>query len=110
MNWPWSAPQPAVPPPPSPVEELPEPAQERLARLEAQFSQMQLEWADTLDKITRWAGKMAARERQRLHRDLAAAESAQEAPGDTNGEGGDQIPPQNRKAALRSFLAQKRRA
>lgn len=109
MRWPFSQQKERRAPPPPEAESLPADALERLGTLERSFAQLQLEWSDTLDKIQRWAGRMAARERQRIHRDLEAAGSREDGPGDTNGlEAGVQSP-HDRKAALRARAAQIRR-
>jgi hypothetical protein len=105
--WPWSPVKPAAAAPPSSA--LSESEAQRLERLEAQFSQLQLQWTDTLDRIQRWAGRMAARERQRVHRDLEQLngdESSQEPAGDTITAQAGIDPRQQHKAALRARALQ----
>jgi hypothetical protein len=63
---------------------------ERIVALEAQNTQLQLAWSETLDKIGRWASKQAARERRRVDRDLDLLAGddgpiAQDGAGDANG-------------------------
>jgi hypothetical protein len=71
--------------------------------------QLRLEWSETLDKIARWAGRQAARDRQRMIREMDDAEAAEDAPGETNGSGVAGDPRHSAKAALRARLAQNRR-
>src|SRR5688572_23820024 len=111
-DWPWRRKQdPPPPPPPEPVQ-LSEEADLRLKRLEHEFAVMQQEWSDTLDRIGRHFARIAARERSRLQRDIAAAEgNAQDALGDTNAQGeaiGSGQNPQDRKAALRAQVNSQR--
>jgi hypothetical protein len=94
----------------------------RVVALEAQITQLQLSWQETLDKLGRWASKQAARERRRVDRDLDhlagegsenGSDSLEDAPESTNGGGPD---PQVggaadravRKAQLRARAAQLR--
>lgn len=121
--WPWSAPQSASRAPAAASEHPPEPPAAtlltRLAELEAQVShlrservQLATEWADTLERITRWASRQAGRERRNAVRALDLDEAAQqEASGDTishhpegNG-GGDFATVRDRKAELRRRLS-----
>ena len=106
---------PLVPPPPpsarTEADDLPLTALQRLQQLEADFAQLRLEWSDTLDRIQRWAGRMAARERQRIHRDLdqlGGDSASPEAAGEPNGNGGGVDPRQSLKAQLRARAAQMR--
>lgn len=106
--WPFQTPKPSQPPPPAPEEGTAEELRERLARLEREFLQLQTEWADTLDKIGRHFAKAAARDRQRLHRDIGALEAHEDAPQPTNGEGAGGDSPHDRKAALRAAVNARR--
>lgn len=61
------------------VVELPEPEplsasdREVLDALVAEVKQLRIEWAETLDKVNRWASRQAARQRKELHANLDAA-------------------------------------
>jgi hypothetical protein len=120
--WPWTRTQRAADPletavPPS--ETLPpavaQPIAARLTDLEAQVSQLQLAWSETLDKLTAWGNRQAARERRRADRALDqlggdpsnGAETHEDALGATNGADlttGSLVDRAARKAALRAQL------
>lgn len=101
-KWPWNRQQTPSEPPAPPLEQ-------RVAALETALPALQLQWQETLDKLGRWSGRQAARERARVNRDLdqlgEGPETLEDAPGDTNGGGpGVQVPTTIRaaqKAALR---------
>lgn len=42
----------------------------KLARIEAQFADLQLSWAETLDKLSAWANRQATRDRRALQQRL----------------------------------------
>jgi len=96
--------------PPADDEDGPPPALlDRVTRLEREFLALQTEWADTLDKIGRHFARSAARDRQRLHRDLTALENpSQDAPGDTISPEGISHPAPDAKARLRALVNQRR--
>lgn len=102
--WPFDPPKPETPPPPPEADELSESDHERLGRLEREFLQLQTEWADTLDKIGRHFARAAARDRQRLHRDLSSLETPEDAPGPTNGESQGSGQASDAKARLRAAV------
>lgn len=53
----------------------------KLARIEAQFADLQLSWAETLDKLSAWANRQATRDRRALQQRLEPEpESIEEAP------------------------------
>lgn len=106
--WPFepakSRPAKREPEPESPPESL----LERLERLERLMAAMQQDWGDTLDRISRHFSRVAARERQRLHRDIDSLQTSEDAPGPTNGEPGGVHPIGGGKAALRAAVNAKR--
>lgn len=57
-------------PEPAPAEALAPSALEQLAQLQRDVQAIRFEWADTLDKINRWASRQAARQRLDTHRAL----------------------------------------
>ena len=64
----------------------------RVSQLTAQVQGLQLEWSETLDKLSRWASRQSARDRRRVAIDLDglagdAQEAHEDAPGATNGGG-----------------------
>jgi hypothetical protein len=97
---------------------------QQLSEVQAQLSQqssalglLKAEWAEVLDKLGRMISRQAARERRRLGRDLdelgEGVETAEDAPGDTNGGGaGVEVQPsvrQRLKAQLRARIQPHRR-
>jgi hypothetical protein len=54
------------------------PALQRLGILEADLAQLRLEWAETLDKLSNWASRQAARDRKVFGKQLALDPEAQE--------------------------------
>jgi hypothetical protein len=81
---------------------LAEPVEAQLATLRAKITALETEWADTLDKITRWTARENARKRR------ATARALEESQSDTpdggivapEGNGGHGI---SRKAQLRQL-------
>lgn len=59
-----------------------------LAKLRGEMANLQLQWAEVLDKITAWGNCVAARERQRVKRALEDVETVE-------AEGDDLPPSQN---------------
>lgn len=73
-----------------PVEELPpDPTvaslQAELDRLRAQVADVQLQWAEVLDKIAAWGNRQAARDRARVRDALKAPQSDEELVTDPTG-------------------------
>jgi hypothetical protein len=107
--WPFDAPKGARGARGEPAESADLPLSDRLTRLEREFLALQTEWADTLDKIGRHFARSAARDRQRLHRDLSSLENpAENALGTTND--GQAIPDHGHdaKARLRAAVNARR--
>lgn len=75
----------------------------QVARLSSQLADVQLAWAETLDKLQAWANRQATRDRRSLGRNLDAAESIPEAPQHAQEPAGSAAPPT--KAELRARLA-----
>jgi hypothetical protein len=73
-------------PGPLPEASLSQTDREALAQLADEFQRMRLEWAEVLDKVNRWAGRQAARQRKELldNLDTASADD-HEAPAVMNG-------------------------
>lgn len=90
-----------------PAEEAPPGLTERVERLEYELQQLRLEWADTMDKINRWAARQAARDRHALQRLAEAGSEGGEGSGSTPAPNGALNGAQTReqqKAALRAQL------
>lgn len=67
--------------PPAPAieaEPLPPSERELLDEVVREMGQMRIEWAETLDKINRWASRQAARQRKEINQNLDAITSAAE--------------------------------
>lgn len=87
---------------------LPEPVEAQLATLRAKMTALETEWADTLDKITRWTARENARKRRATAR--ALEEQGSDSPEGSEGltEAGNGHPV-SRKGHLRQLAAQLRR-
>lgn len=85
------------------------PALQRLGILEADLAQLRLEWAETLDKLSNWASRQAARDRKVFGKQLAIdPEEVPRAVAPSEGTASEGAPPT--KAELRSRLAAMQRA
>lgn len=87
---------------------IPEPVEAQLATLRAKMTALETEWADTLDKITRWTARENARKRRATAR--ALEEQGSDSPEGPEGlhEAGNGHPV-SRKGHLRQLAAQLRR-
>jgi len=101
LRWLWRVLVGRAEPAANPLPALPEPIEAQLATLRARLTAVETEWADTLDKITRWTARENARKRRSTARAL-------EEGGETPSSGEIVVPEgnQDRKSAIRARVAQ----
>jgi len=110
MPWPWNRPAVTLPPaPPASIgdDRRLEPRvialEDRLAHLVAETGLLRVEWAEVLDKISRWAARQSGREGKVAQQRIAALASEEPAGAANGAEVGMQGQPRD-KAALRALL------
>lgn len=111
LKWLFGPRRAAAPPPQAPSEADATDLRARIIKLEHQAAEnvdLKLEWAEVLDKLQRWTNRQSARDAARLKSGLhTLAETAQDAPGATNGGGGDHEPARMDRAAQKAALRAK---
>lgn len=75
LNWLKRAAKPAPNPPPAPSPPEIQELTLTVRALQADLTQIRLEWQETLDKITAWANRAAARDRRAVHKALEAPQT-----------------------------------
>ena len=78
-------------------------------RLRAEWAELQLHWAEVLDKITAWSNRQAARDRKAFGKSMSKLEEGPEQPQEFGPPTLTEQPPADVKAELRRRVANLRR-